>query len=118
MVIVSCDLEFYFSLKDVTLHDLDAANARPQGGQESIDECKQWICWLRSTGIESIDEWCASTRIFVGDFNARKLLSQCWWSTFTKPCYGSAGGPQGQLGANEDFPAFPRFKGVVTGEDM
>ncbi|QHO53763.1 putative NOT transcription complex subunit [Arachis hypogaea] len=30
----------------------------------------------------------------------------------------SAGGPQGQLGANEDFPALPGFKGVVTGKDM
>ncbi|XLR07202.1 hypothetical protein HN51_062083 [Arachis hypogaea] len=73
---------------DVMLHDLDSANAQPQGGQESIDECKQWIWWLRSTGTESIDECCASTRISVGDFNARELLSQCWWSTFTKPCYG------------------------------
>ncbi|XLS78377.1 hypothetical protein HN51_062602, partial [Arachis hypogaea] len=48
---------------DVMLHDLDAANAQPQGGQELIDECKQWICWLRSIGTESIDEWCSSTRI-------------------------------------------------------
>ncbi|KAL4294068.1 hypothetical protein AHAS_Ahas18G0191100 [Arachis hypogaea] len=47
---------------DVMLHDLDSANAQPQGGQESIDECKQWIWWLRSTGTESIDECCASTR--------------------------------------------------------
>ncbi|XLU41885.1 hypothetical protein S245_036699, partial [Arachis hypogaea] len=46
---------------DVMLHDLDSANAQPQGGQESIDECKQWIWWLRSTGTESIDECCAST---------------------------------------------------------
>ncbi|QHO20084.1 uncharacterized protein DS421_11g334760 [Arachis hypogaea] len=46
---------------DVMLHDLDAANAQPQGGQELIDECKQWICWLRSIGTESIDEWCSST---------------------------------------------------------
>ncbi|XLR03735.1 hypothetical protein HN51_058563 [Arachis hypogaea] len=73
---------------DVMLHDMDSANAQPQGAQESIDECKQWIWWLRSTGTESIDECCASTRISVGDFNARELLSQCWWSTFTKPCYG------------------------------
>ncbi|XLS58133.1 hypothetical protein HN51_007888, partial [Arachis hypogaea] len=30
----------------------------------------------------------------------------------------SAGGPQGQLGANEDFPALLGFKGVVIGEDI
>ncbi|QHO19479.1 uncharacterized protein DS421_11g329340 [Arachis hypogaea] len=53
---------------DVMLHDLDSANAQPQGGQESIDECKQWIWWLRSTGTESIDECCASTSHREDDF--------------------------------------------------
>jgi RuvB-like protein 1 (pontin 52) len=38
MLLVSyCDLIFVFLfLKDVTLHDLDAANARPQGGQDIL----------------------------------------------------------------------------------
>ncbi|XLR07332.1 hypothetical protein S83_035270, partial [Arachis hypogaea] len=146
---------------DVTLHDLDAANARPQGGQESIDECKQWICWLRSTGIESIDEWCASTRYLVQlvglllcnhivRFHMLKTVKELLAISMLGNSYPNAGGPlsqshvmgmlndvnssdnspfdmndfsqqtgpQGQLGANEDFPAFPRFKGVVTGEDI
>ena len=29
-------IKFRFLLKDVTLHDLDAANARPQGGQDIL----------------------------------------------------------------------------------
>jgi RuvB-like protein 1 (pontin 52) len=38
MLLVSyCNLIFVFLfLKDVTLHDLDAANARPQGGQDIL----------------------------------------------------------------------------------
>jgi RuvB-like protein 1 (pontin 52) len=38
MLLVSyCDLIFVcLFLKDVTLHDLDAANARPQGGQDIL----------------------------------------------------------------------------------
>jgi RuvB-like protein 1 (pontin 52) len=38
MLLVSyCNLTFVFLfLKDVTLHDLDAANARPQGGQDIL----------------------------------------------------------------------------------
>lgn len=31
-----CDLDCFLLLKDVTLHDLDAANARPQGGQDIL----------------------------------------------------------------------------------
>ncbi|RHN50595.1 putative DNA helicase [Medicago truncatula] len=31
-----CDFDYFLCSKDVTLHDLDAANARPQGGQDIL----------------------------------------------------------------------------------
>lgn len=36
MITYVCINFIYFNLQDVTLHDLDAANARPQGGQDIL----------------------------------------------------------------------------------